>query len=191
MELIMIRLTDIFLRFYMFAIPLSPPAPVACPAALRIRSQPSSSSSKCRRRWAERCGVWRVRVCSRHGFPADFIGGELRQTERNAVMSAVRGLRLRVLVSTDLTARGVDVERVNLVLNLDVPPHAETCAPRGTLAPSARFARWRCARRAHAHAHALHGRYAHRVGRSGRFGTRGLAITLVRACVPATSAPAW
>jgi len=82
-----------------------------------------------------------------HGYPAAFISADLSQHQRNAVMSSMRALRLRVLVSTDLTARGVDVERVNLVVNVDLPKCAET--------------------------------YIHRVGRTGRFGTHGLAIALV------------
>ena len=54
-----------------------------------------------------------------------------------------------MLVSTDLTARGIDVERVNLVVNLDVPRDGET--------------------------------YLHRIGRTGRFGTLGVAVTFATA----------
>lgn len=60
---------------------------------------------------------------------------------------AVWGCRLRVAVTTDLAARGVDLERVNLVVNLELPADAAT--------------------------------YMHRVGRAGRFGTRGVAVTLL------------
>lgn len=60
-------------------------------------------------------------------------------------MYALREFRLRVVVTTDLVARGVDIARVNLVVNFDLPPDAAT--------------------------------YLHRVGRSGRFGGRGLAVT--------------
>jgi len=49
------------------------------------------------------------------------------------------------LVATDLFARGIDIERVNIVINYDIPDDAET--------------------------------YLHRVGRAGRFGTKGLSIT--------------
>jgi superfamily II DNA/RNA helicase len=48
------------------------------------------------------------------------------QSERNAAMAGLRELQLRVLVSTDLTARGVDVENVNVVINMDLPADAET-----------------------------------------------------------------
>ncbi|CAN7014045.1 unnamed protein product, partial [Brassica oleracea var. botrytis] len=53
----------------------------------------------------------------------------------------------RILVATDLEGRGIDIERVNIVINYDMPDSADT--------------------------------YFHRVGRAGRFGTKGLAITFV------------
>jgi ATP-dependent RNA helicase UAP56/SUB2 len=53
----------------------------------------------------------------------------------------------RILVATDLVARGIDIERVNIVINYDMPESADT--------------------------------YLHRVGRAGRFGTKGLAITFI------------
>jgi len=81
------------------------------------------------------------------GFPAGFITGTLEQKDRTKVMRQFRDFELRVLVSTDLTARGVDVERVNLVANVDIPSEPAT--------------------------------YLHRIGRTGRFGTLGLAVTLV------------
>ena len=51
----------------------------------------------------------------------------------------------RILVSTDIWGRGIDIERVNIVVNYDMPDSSDT--------------------------------YLHRVGRAGRFGTKGLAIT--------------
>ncbi|KAF5956290.1 hypothetical protein HYC85_003515 [Camellia sinensis] len=53
----------------------------------------------------------------------------------------------RILVATDLVGRGIDIERVNIVINYDMPDSADI--------------------------------YLHRVGRAGRFGTKGLAITFV------------
>ncbi|KAF3608799.1 hypothetical protein DY000_02049828 [Brassica cretica] len=53
----------------------------------------------------------------------------------------------RILVATDLAGRGIDIERVNIVINYDMPDSVDT--------------------------------YLNRVGRAGRFGTKGLAITFV------------
>jgi hypothetical protein len=64
-----------------------------------------------------------------------------------AAMEAVIGFKVRIIVSTDVMARGVDFDRVNLVVNIDLPPDAAT--------------------------------YVHRVGRTGRFGSRGIAVALV------------
>ena len=53
----------------------------------------------------------------------------------------------RIMVATDIFGRGIDVERVNIVINYDMPDSPDS--------------------------------YLHRVGRAGRFGTKGLAITFV------------
>lgn len=53
----------------------------------------------------------------------------------------------RILVSTDLFGRGIDIERVNIVINYDFPDEFD--------------------------------QYLHRVGRAGRFGTKGLAISFI------------
>ncbi|XP_066284995.1 probable ATP-dependent RNA helicase DDX20 [Branchiostoma lanceolatum] len=81
------------------------------------------------------------------GWPTAYIAGSQEQTQRLNAMSQLRNFQCRVLVSTDLTARGIDAEKVNLVVNLDVPYDWET--------------------------------YMHRIGRAGRFGTQGAAVTLV------------
>eukprot|EP00899_Mesostigma_viride_P029716 jgi/Mesvir1/992/Mv17533-RA.2 len=84
---------------------------------------------------------------SASGFPSAFTHGGHKQADRMATVAAMRAFRLRVLVSTDLTARGVDFDHVNVVVNLDLPRDSAT--------------------------------YLHRVGRTGRFGTQGLAVTYV------------
>lgn len=61
--------------------------------------------------------------------------------------TAFKAFEKRILVATDIFGRGIDVERVNIVINYDCPPDADS--------------------------------YLHRVGRAGRFGTKGLAITYV------------
>ncbi|GMF42943.1 unnamed protein product [Phytophthora fragariaefolia] len=81
------------------------------------------------------------------GWPAACITGSQTQATRMEVMEDFRASRSRVLVSTDLTARGIDVDKVNFVVNLDLPRDPAT--------------------------------YLHRVGRTGRFGGKGLAVTLL------------
>ncbi|XP_078001496.1 uncharacterized protein LOC144453987 [Glandiceps talaboti] len=79
------------------------------------------------------------------GWPSTYISGSQDQTHRLQAMAMLKKFQCRVLISTDLTARGIDAERVNLVVNLDVPYDAKT--------------------------------YLHRIGRAGRFGTQGIAVT--------------
>jgi len=80
-------------------------------------------------------------------FPSMCIHAGLKQEERLEQYNLFKTYKGRILVATDLFGRGVDFERVNIVINYDMPPEADT--------------------------------YLHRVGRSGRFGTKGLAITFV------------
>uniref|UniRef100_A0A8C8DXB4 RNA helicase n=1 Tax=Oryzias sinensis TaxID=183150 RepID=A0A8C8DXB4_9TELE len=84
-------------------------------------------------------------IVSSKGLPAVCISGGLSQDQRLEAMSKLKQYQCRVLISTDLTSRGIDAEKVNLVINLDVPQDWET--------------------------------YMHRIGRAGRFGTHGLAVT--------------
>merc|ERR1712176_1567134 len=72
---------------------------------------------------------------------------ELDQKERDLVMREFRSGSSRVLISTDLLARGIDVQQVSLVINFDLPQDMEN--------------------------------YLHRIGRSGRFGRKGVAINFV------------
>jgi ATP-dependent RNA helicase DDX20 len=67
-----------------------------------------------------------VSVLENHGWPTVSIAGELSQVERLDAMKKVYDFKVRVLVSTDLTARGVDIERITLVIHMDLPMHAET-----------------------------------------------------------------
>jgi len=55
------------------------------------------------------------------GFPAIFISAGQDQTRRLAAMQTFKQFNCRILCSTDLTARGIDAENVNLVINLEVP----------------------------------------------------------------------
>jgi ATP-dependent RNA helicase DeaD len=59
------------------------------------------------------------------GMDADCLHGDLSQGERNAVMGRFREGELQILVSTDVAARGIDVEDVDAVINYDVPESNE------------------------------------------------------------------
>jgi len=80
-------------------------------------------------------------------FPSTCVYGGMSQEERLKVYNSFKDYQSRILVSTDLFGRGVDFERVNIVINYDMPTGADP--------------------------------YLHRVGRSGRFGTKGLAISFI------------
>lgn len=59
------------------------------------------------------------------GLDADCLHGDLSQVDRNKVMGRFREGKLRILVSTDVAARGIDVEAVDAVINYDVPESNE------------------------------------------------------------------
>ncbi|KAG6739294.1 hypothetical protein POTOM_056886 [Populus tomentosa] len=80
-------------------------------------------------------------------FPSICIHSGMSQEERLMRYKGFKEGHKRILVATDLVGRGIDIERVNIVINYDMPDSADT--------------------------------YLHRVGRAGRFGTKGLAITFV------------
>ncbi|XP_023229087.1 probable ATP-dependent RNA helicase DDX20 [Centruroides sculpturatus] len=86
-------------------------------------------------------------VLKKHGWLALFICGNQTQVQRLAVMTRLKSFQCRILVTTDLTARGIDCENVNMVINVDLPYELET--------------------------------YFHRIGRAGRYGSQGLAISLI------------
>ena len=69
--------------------------------------------------------------------------------QREAIMAEFRGGTTRVLITTDVWARGIDVQQVSLVINYDLPNNREN--------------------------------YIHRIGRSGRYGRKGVAITFLKA----------
>ena len=80
-------------------------------------------------------------------FPSVAIHARIEQAERIELYQSFKDFKHRILVSTDIWGRGIDIERVNIVVNYDMPDSSDT--------------------------------YLHRVGRAGRFGTKGLAITFV------------
>jgi ATP-dependent RNA helicase DeaD len=81
------------------------------------------------------------------GIPAEAIHGDLDQRAREAVLSRFRSNQLKVLVATDVAARGLDIEDISHVFNYHLPDDAEV--------------------------------YIHRIGRTGRAGKTGIAITLL------------
>lgn len=66
------------------------------------------------------------KILNENGFPSYNIGGDQIQTERILAIKKLKQFKIRVLVSSDLTSRGIDCDRVNLVINLDLPFNAET-----------------------------------------------------------------
>ncbi|KAM9241539.1 putative ATP-dependent RNA helicase DDX20 [Dugong dugon] len=65
-------------------------------------------------------------ILSSKGFPAECISGNMNQNQRLDAVAKLKQFHCRVLISTDLTSRGIDAEKVNLVVNLDVPLDWET-----------------------------------------------------------------
>ncbi|KAL8613023.1 hypothetical protein ACOMHN_008792 [Nucella lapillus] len=63
---------------------------------------------------------------SSQGWPTSCIAGCLDQKDRITAITQLKSYSCRVLISTDLTSRGIDADKVNLVINLDVPSDHET-----------------------------------------------------------------
>lgn len=80
-------------------------------------------------------------------LPSIAIHRKMSQEDRIEKYKEFKEFKKRILVATNIIARGIDIERVNVVFNYDMPEDTDT--------------------------------YLHRVGRAGRFGTKGLAITFV------------
>lgn len=97
-------------------------------------------------------------------FPAIEIHGSMPQPDRIKKFTEFKDFKHRILVSTDVLARGIDIERVNIVFNYDLP---EIRGKRTATATDEEKSK--------------HGTdlYLHRVARAGRFGTKGLSITFV------------
>ena len=81
------------------------------------------------------------------GFPAEPLNGDLSQQAREQVLNRFRQSQIKVLVATDVAARGLDIDDISHVFNFDLPQDPEI--------------------------------YVHRVGRTGRAGKTGIALTLV------------
>ena len=80
-------------------------------------------------------------------YTVECIHGDLTQKDRNEIMQSFRNGNSRILITTDIIARGIDIQTVSIVINYDIPRYREV--------------------------------YIHRIGRSGRFGRKGIAINFV------------
>ena len=60
------------------------------------------------------------------GYPVSSIHGDITQVERDVIMKEFRTGKTRVLITTDLLARGIDIQQVSLVINYDLPRDKES-----------------------------------------------------------------
>ncbi|MBO9665458.1 MAG: DEAD/DEAH box helicase [Bdellovibrio sp.] len=86
-------------------------------------------------------------ILTQRGFPADSLHGDKSQQEREATLKKFKARHVKVIVATDVAARGLDIKDLTHVINHSLPWDAES--------------------------------YVHRIGRTGRNGQKGTAITLV------------
>ena len=91
---------------------------------------------------------WLAEKMRANNFTVSAMHGEMPQKERDSIMNEFRSGSSRVLITTDVWARGLDVQQVSLVINYDLPGNREL--------------------------------YIHRIGRSGRFGKKGVAVNFVK-----------
>lgn len=94
----------------------------------------------------DRC-IMLDQVLRKDNFPSIAIHRQLEQDERIKRYNDFKAFKYRIMVSTDIFGRGIDIEKINVVFNFDMPQESDS--------------------------------YLHRVGRAGRFGTKGLAVTFV------------
>ena len=80
-------------------------------------------------------------------FPVCCIHSNMEKNERDIAFAEFRNGKFRVLISSNVTARGIDIQQVSVVINFDIPSCVHT--------------------------------YLHRIGRSGRWGRKGVGINLI------------
>ena len=83
---------------------------------------------------------------SNRGFPSEALNGDLNQDARERTLNRFKTGQVKVLVATDVAARGLDIDDISHVFNYDLPDDSEV--------------------------------YVHRIGRTGRAGRKGVAISL-------------
>ncbi|CAO2609974.1 ATP-dependent RNA helicase DDX19A, partial [Lemmus lemmus] len=96
---------------------------------------------------------WLAAELSKEGHQVALLSGEMMVEQRAAVIERFREGKEKVLVTTNVCARGIDVEQVSVVINFDLPVDKDGNPDNET--------------------------YLHRIGRTGRFGKRGLAVNMV------------
>ncbi|SUT86048.1 cold-shock DEAD box protein-A [Actinobacillus ureae] len=65
-------------------------------------------------------------LCERNGYRAAALNGDMTQQAREQTLAKLKSGRLDILVATDVAARGIDIERISLVVNFDIPLDAES-----------------------------------------------------------------
>ena len=91
---------------------------------------------------------WLAKKMNDEDFTVSCLHADMDKAERGRVMKVFRSGSSRVLITTDVLSRGIDVQHVSIVANIDLPVDKAA--------------------------------YLHRIGRSGRYGRKGLAINFVR-----------
>ena len=91
--------------------------------------------------------TWLSDQLNNQGYSVSSIHGDIAQKERDEIMINFRKNTTRVLITTDLLSRGIDIQQVSLVINYDLPRDKQS--------------------------------YIHRIGRTGRYGRKGVAINLL------------
>ena len=86
-------------------------------------------------------------IIQKEKFPSVACYRSMPQDQRIKIYQGFKEGKYRIMVSTDLLGRGIDIEKINIVINFDMAPDSD--------------------------------QYLHRVGRAGRFGTKGLAISFI------------
>jgi translation initiation factor 4A len=87
------------------------------------------------------------RYMQEDGYSVCFIHGQMERHQRIQSFNDFKSGKYRILISSDLTARGIDIQQVETVINFDLPRDIEN--------------------------------YLHRIGRSGRWGRKGIAINII------------
>ncbi|XP_053305087.1 ATP-dependent RNA helicase DDX25-like [Spea bombifrons] len=99
---------------------------------------------------------WLSREMRKDGHCVALLSGELPVAQRADMIQRFREAKERVLITTNVCARGIDVEQVSIVVNFDLPLNMDGAVDFET--------------------------YLHRIGRTGRFGKKGFAVNLVEKC---------